>query len=49
LAEPAEEVGVEADGDDFLGRGQNDLGIFPEGVVGGVGVGVGKDAAANFC
>jgi len=46
LAEPAEEVGVEADGDDFFGHRHDDPGVFPEGFVGGVGVGIGGDALA---
>jgi hypothetical protein len=48
LAEPAEEVGVEADGDDFFGHGHDDPGVFPEGFVGGVSVGVGENSAAYF-
>ena len=47
LAEPAEQVGVEAHGDDLFGRGQDDRGIFPEGGIGGVGIGVGEKAAAD--
>ncbi len=47
LAEPAEQVGVEAHGNDLFGCGQDDLGIFPKGSVGGVGVGVGENAAAD--
>lgn len=47
LAEPAEQVGVEAHGDDLFGRGQDDPGVFPEGSIGGVGVGVGENAAAD--
>jgi hypothetical protein len=46
LAEPAEQVGVEADGDDFFGNRHYNLGVFPEGLVGGVGVGVGKNSTA---
>jgi hypothetical protein len=46
LAEPAEEVSVEADGDDFFGHGHDHPGVFPEGLVGGAGVGVGEEAAA---
>jgi len=48
LAEPAEQVGVEADGDDFFGDRHDHLGVFPEPFVGGVGVGVGEDSAAYF-
>jgi hypothetical protein len=47
LAEPAEQVGVEAHGDDLFGRGQDNLGVFPEGGVGAVGIGVGVDGAAG--
>jgi hypothetical protein len=46
LAKPAEQVGVEAHGHDgFWGR-HYDLGVFPEGGVGGVSVGVPLDALA---
>jgi hypothetical protein len=38
LAEPAEQVGVEAHGDDGLRDGHYDVGIFPECGVGGVKV-----------
>jgi hypothetical protein len=48
LAEPAEQVGVEADGYDFFGNRHDHLGVFPEGFVGGVGVGVGENSAAYF-
>jgi hypothetical protein len=48
LAEPAEQVGVEADGDDFFGDRYDELGVFPEGFVSGVGAGVGEDSAADF-
>jgi hypothetical protein len=48
LAEPAEEVGVEADSDDFFGHRHDDLGVFPEGFAGGVGVGIGENSAAYF-
>ena len=48
LAEPAEQVGVEAHGDDFFGDRHDNLGVFPEGIVGGVGVGIGKNSAAYF-
>jgi hypothetical protein len=46
LAEPAEQVGVEAHGYDFFGHGHDDLGVFPEGFVGGVGVGIGENSTA---
>src|SRR5712691_4692220 len=48
LAEPAEEVGVEAHGHDGLGGGHYDGGGFPECGVGGVSVGVGGDALADL-
>jgi hypothetical protein len=48
LAEPAEQVGVEAHGHDCFGHGHDNLCVFPEGCVGGVGVGVGKNSAAYF-
>src|SRR5258706_11313037 len=48
LAEPAEQVGVEAHGDDFFGHRHDNLGVFPEGFVGGGGVGIGKNSAAYF-
>ncbi len=48
LAEPAEQVSVEAHGDDFFWHRHDDLCVFPEGVVGGVGVGIGKNSAADF-
>jgi len=48
LAEPAEQVGVEAHGDDFFGHRHDNLGVFPEGCVGRVGVGVGKNSSAYF-
>src|SRR5207253_945423 len=48
LAEPAEQVGVEAHGYDFFGNRHDNLGVFPEGFIGGVGVGVGKNSAADF-
>jgi hypothetical protein len=47
LAEPAEEIGVEAHGYDFFLRGQDDLCRFPEGFVCGMGVGVCEDALAD--
>jgi hypothetical protein len=47
LAEPAEEVGVEADGDDFFWGGQDYFCGFPEGFVCGMGVRVGEDALAD--
>jgi hypothetical protein len=46
LAEPAEQVGVEAHGYDFFGRRHDQLCIFPEGFVGGAGVGVGENSTA---
>jgi hypothetical protein len=46
LAEPAEQVDIEADGDDFLGSGQDDFSGFPESVVGGMGVGIGENSFA---
>jgi len=46
LAEPAEQVGVEADGDYFFGHRHDNLGVFPEGFVGRVSVGIGGDAPA---
>jgi hypothetical protein len=49
LAEPAEQVGVEAHGHDFFWRGQYDFGVFPEGGGGGAGVGIGAEGAADFC
>jgi hypothetical protein len=47
LTEPAEEIGIDAYGDDFFRRGHDDLGVFPESIVGGVSVRVGEDAAAD--
>src|ERR1022692_2674722 len=46
LAIPAEQVGVEAHGHDFFGDRHDNLGVFPEGFVGGAGVGIGKNSAA---
>ena len=46
LAEPAEQVGVEAHGHDGFWRGHYDLGVFPESGVGRVSVGVPLDALA---
>jgi hypothetical protein len=48
LAEPFEEVGVEAHGHDGFGCGQDDFGVFPEGFVRGVNLRVGGDAFANL-
>jgi len=45
--EPAQQVGVESHGHDGFQRGHDDLGIFPEGGVGGVGVRVREDTLAN--
>lgn len=47
LAEPAQQVGVQADGHDFLRRGHDDLGGFPEGGIGGVSVRVRIDSFAD--
>lgn len=47
LAEPLQQVGVEAHGHDGFGGGQHDLGVFPEGFVGGMSFRVGLDAVAN--
>lgn len=46
LAEPAEQVGIEAHGHDFFWGGHDDLGVLPEGSIGRAGVGVGEDGAA---
>jgi hypothetical protein len=48
LAEPFEQVGVEAHGDDGFGGGQDDPGTFPECSVCSVSFGVGEDALANL-
>jgi hypothetical protein len=46
LAKPAEQVGVEAHGHDGFWGGHYDLGVFPEGGIGRVSVGVPLDALA---
>jgi len=46
-AEPAEQVGVEAHGDDLFWRGQDEFGGLPELSVGGAGVGVGGEDFVN--
>jgi hypothetical protein len=48
LAEPAEQVGIEAHGYDLFGDRHDEFCVLPEGFVGGMGVGVGEDAAANI-
>jgi hypothetical protein len=48
LAEPAEKVGIEAHSYDFFGDRHDYFCVLPKGVVGGVGVGVGEDVAANI-
>ena len=47
LAKPFEQVGIEAHGDDGLPGREHDLGVFPEGFVGGADGGVGCDALAD--
>src|SRR5271170_1781316 len=46
LAEPAEEVGVQAHGHDFFWGGQDEFGGLPECCVAGMGVGVGGEGSA---
>ncbi len=48
LAEPLQQIGVEAHGHDGFGRRQDDFGVFPEGCVGGVSFRVGVDAFADL-
>ncbi len=48
LAEPAEQVGVEAHGHDGLGSGHYDVGVLPERGIGRMSIGVRGDAVADL-
>jgi hypothetical protein len=48
LAEPAEQVGVEAHCHDLFGDRHDEFCVLPEGFIGGVDAGVGEDAAADI-
>lgn len=48
LAEPAQQVRIQAHGNDLLGRWPDDFGMFPKLFVGGVRVGISSNALANF-
>ena len=47
-AESTEQVGIQAQGDDFFRCGQDDLGGLPELRICGAGLGIGADVFANL-
>ena len=49
LPEPLEQVSIETHGHDCFSGRQNNLRVFPEGFVGGAGVGVRRKALTNCC